>query len=366
MPIIDKNHLPILETDDLLALQTLLQQKNGIQTSELIFDATSFHAPKCLTYLLENQDGSPIFEDLLILSLPCKLSEVEESNQEYLAEQNIMKILIEKGKFSQNQLEQCLIHATHTKEKEIAKLLIEAGARPEIQAVGHLYRAIFQKTDLEAQCKNFDPTCPLAEFLLAPLCENNAACAEILLNNGVIPKGEYGEHAVRCALRNRNKPLFELLRKKGAPTDILPEELAAIAAQDHQPDALRINLALCRNPQITATNILRTHAGEITKEICQYLLLEGADPNPKMGNPVTKAAKAGNLEVIQLLLENGGTPKVLDAFRDACMNNQLPAVQLLHKICPLPKENLTELIKFLEFVPTKGNEATFWFKTHAI
>lgn len=361
-----EEHMSIWDEDNVHALQNLLSKEGCPSRGDLIFEAASTHAPKCLAYLLETHDGSPIYEEILLMSLPTKCSNSKEELENYKEELVIEKILIEKGNFPQEKLEMCLLHALRLEEEEIAELLISKGARPEIRPAGEILKEVFNSTAPTKLCESFDPTTPLAEFLLPSLCDNFPQCAEILLKRGVKPIGEQGEIAVRLALRQENKPLFELLRQKGAPCDILAEELAMLAARDNQTDCLLLNLALCNNTTGTASMILRVHTATISPIICQILLDHGADPSPEMGNPLAKAARAGNIKVMDLLLQNGALPKSFDAFREACMANQIEAVKLLQEKCPLQKEDYKNLFQFLNFAHKQEEEASKWLKAHAV
>ena len=205
-----------------------------------------------------------------------------------------------------------LMYAVQNNNIELVRLLLENGADVNIeneQAETALHYAAEQQVNLQI--------------------------LELLLNRGADPNSKdfIGNTPLHISIQNHNLPLCQLLLQNGADPAVQNGEgygSIFVSLLESQPQILRELLGAGANPNVISENDQLTPLlylisylpnTNITLQLCEILLQNGADPNlTKNSYPIILASTRGYCEIVDLLLRNNADINVQDSRGNTCLH----------------------------------------------
>ncbi len=184
---------------------------------------------------------------------------------------------------------------------------------------------------------------------------------EYLLDKGADPKaGSYEAFLTAC--RNNHAPLVDLFLKHGVEADARDGEGFIGACENKAFAAAKALLAAGADPNAQQGRALRLAAWRNEAETVKFLLENGADPNAHTHSesPLTEAVRAGNKDIVVLLLKHGADQSVMnhEAWHTARRNHSRDMQHALIDGARAAREKL-KADKFAEFRMTFASGYTF-------
>ncbi len=155
--------------------------------------------------------------------------------------------------------------------------------------------------------------------------------AERLLAAGADPNiAKLGYTPLKEAIKRENLPMVKLLISKGADVNF-PDTWNAAFKQGYQPVIevlVDAGMRFPDDPNGTAVQAFRGETAQVKEKLPS---MEHSDARPYL---LWWAAAGGKIDTVQMLLENGVTQRIADAFVAACTAGHTPIVNLLLKQNP--------------------------------
>ncbi len=236
----------------------------------------------------------------------------------------------------------------HPQARELARLLLEAGADPNDEQT--LYNRHFDSSNDHLELlfahglgsgdggpwhrrlapHHASPAEMLEDQLVMAAARDLPDRVELLLRHGVDPDGRgtshpihEGRRATEIAHANGSTRIVELLLDAGA-TPPAPDRVEELLAAFMRADPDRVGELVAADPALLDASIARdpgriVHAAELGRTDAVRLMAErGFDVNTRRGRTALhEAAWAGDRALVDLLLSLGADPTIRDAEHDA-------------------------------------------------